>query len=90
MTKTELIFEVAKASDLPPSTVKRIVDALFAVITKELRRGEKIHTGIGTFLVRDRAAKMGRNPRTGEPIKLPAHKLPAFKPTPSLKTKVNR
>ena len=89
MTKTELIFEVAKASDLPPSTVKRIVDALFAVITKELRRGEKVYTGIGTFLVRERAARPGRHPRTGEPIKLPAHKYPQFKPSLSLKSAVN-
>lgn len=90
MTKSELIYEVTKASKLPTEDVKRVINALFTVITKELSHGEKVHTGVGTFLVRERAARVGRNPRTGEPIKIPACKLPAFRPTPSLKAKVNR
>ncbi len=90
MTKSELILAVAKASDRAPSEVKRIIDALFAVITKEFSRGEKVHTGVGTFRVSERAERDGRNPRTGEPIKIPACKLPAFRPSPSLKAKVNR
>lgn len=90
MTKSELIYEVTKATKLPTEGVKRIIDALFAVITKELSRGEKVYTDIGTFLVRERAERDGRNPRTSEPIKIPACKLPAFKPKPSLKAKVNR
>lgn len=90
MTKPELILAVAKASDCAPSEVKRIIDALFAVITKKLSRGEKVRTGVGTFRVSERAGRIGRNPRTGEPIKIPACKLPAFRPSPSLKAKVNR
>ena len=90
MTKAELIYEVKKATKLPAEDVKRVINALFAVITKELSRGEKVYTDIGTFLVRERAERDGRNPRTGEPIKIPASKLPAFRPSPSLKAKVNR
>ena len=89
MTKSQLIYEVAKASATPEKDVRRIINTQFAVIAKELQRGEKIYTDIGTFLVRDRAATIGRNPRTGELIKLPEHKLPAFKPSTSLKAKVN-
>lgn len=89
MTKSELIYEVTKATKLPTEDVKRIIDALFAVITEELSRGEKVYTGVGTFLVRERAERDGRNPRTGEPIKIPASKLPTFSASRSLKAKVN-
>ena len=89
MTKSELIYEVTKATKLPTEDVKRIIGALFAVITKELSRGEKVYTGVGTLLVRERAERDGRNPRTGEPIKIPASKLPAFRPSPAFKTMVS-
>ena len=89
MTKTELIYVVARESGLPERDVKRVMQTLTEIIFRELRLGNRVHTDMGTFLVTEYGAKMGRNPRTGELIQLSAHKYPQFKPSPSLKREVN-
>lgn len=79
MTKNQLIEKVAKKSNLTKRAAADAVNSTFNIIQENLLRGEKtIITGFGTFLVRKIAAKRGRNPRTGETIQNPAHKLPGF------------
>ena len=73
MNKTELIDAVAEAADLTKAESSRAVDAVVAAITKALKDGDAVTlVGFGTFQVRDRAARTGRNPRTGEIIEIPA------------------
>lgn len=93
MNKAELIEAVAKKSGATKAEAGRIFDAIFGtdggVIAKALKKGEKIQiTGFGTFEVRKRAARKGRNPRTGETIKIKASKNPVFKAGKSLKDAV--
>ena len=79
MTKKELIEKVAKKSNLTKRATDDAVNATFNLIKDALVRGEKVViTGFGTFLVRSRAARRGRNPQTGEPMQLPSKKLPSF------------
>ncbi len=79
MTKNKLIERVAKKSHLTKRAAADAVNSVFDLITDNLGRGEKtIITGFGTFLVRSRAARRGRNPQTGEPIQIPGKKLPSF------------
>ncbi len=79
MTKNQLIERVAKKSHLTKRAAADAVNSVFDLITDNLSRGEKtIITGFGTFLVRSRAARRGRNPQTGEPIQIPGKKLPSF------------
>ncbi|EKD91551.1 MAG: hypothetical protein ACD_30C00002G0048 [uncultured bacterium] len=79
MTKNELIEKVAKKSHLTKRAAADAVNAVFDLIRDNLSRGEKtIITGFGTFLVRSRAARRGRNPQTGETIQIPSKKLPSF------------
>jgi DNA-binding protein HU-beta len=79
MTKNELIIKVAKKANLTKSAAADSVNQTFNLIRDSLVRGEKvIITGFGTFLVRSRAARRGRNPQTGQVIQLPSKKLPAF------------
>lgn len=79
MTKNDLIEKVAKKSHLTKRAAADAVNATFNFIRDSLVRNEKvIITGFGTFLVRSRATRRGRNPQTGEVIQLPAKKLPAF------------
>ena len=90
MNKAELIEAVANKSGATKAEVGRIVDALFAtdggVIAKALKKGDRVQlTGFGTFEVRKRAARKGRNPQTGETIKIKASKNPVFKAGKSLK-----
>jgi DNA-binding protein HU-beta len=84
MNKSELIDAVADKSGSTKSEVARIFDAIFAVdggvIAKTLKKGGRVQiTGFGTFETRKRAARKGRNPKTGEAIKIKASKSPAFK-----------
>ena len=89
MTKTELIKAVADASGLTQVDSGKALDSLVDVVTKTLSRGEKLTwTGFGTFEVRMRAARMGRNPQTGAPLHIAAGKTPAFKAGKSLKDAV--
>ena len=90
MTKSELVYEVGKKLKLPAADVERIINAATTVIKTELAQGGKVlFIGFGTFEVHDRAEHNARNPRTGEPIKIPAHKIPHFKPGKSLKAAVS-
>ena len=89
MTKTGLIDALADRAGLTKVDAKKAVDIVTEVITKALARGEKITwTGFGTFEVRSRAARMGRNPQTGVPMRIPATKTPAFRAGKSLKDAV--
>lgn len=90
MTKTQLISDVADKSGLTKVDAGKALEALADVVTVALSRGEKVTwTGFGTFEVRTRAARMGRNPQTGEPLHIPAGKTPAFKAGKGLKDAVS-
>lgn len=90
MNKTELIAKVAETTELPKKDAGRAVEAVFDAITEALQNGEKVQlVGFGNFEVRDRSARKGRNPQTGEEIDIPASKVPAFKPGKALKDGVN-
>lgn len=79
MTKNQLIDKVAKKANLTKRAANDAVNAVFDLIRDNTLRGEKtIITGFGTFLVRSRAARRGRNPQTGETIQIPSKKLPSF------------
>ncbi|MBT2668984.1 HU family DNA-binding protein [Bacillus sp. ISL-4] len=89
MNKTDLVNTVATQADLTKGDAKKAVDALFETISNTLAKEEKIQlVGFGTFEVRDRAARTGRNPQTGEEIQIAASKVPAFKPGKELKEAV--
>ena len=89
MNKTELISAVADKADLSKADAGRAVDAFFAVVGKALKKKDKVSLlGFGTFLVRERAARAGRNPKTGAPIKIKASKNPAFKAGKALKDSI--
>ncbi len=86
MNKTELIARVAEKTDLSKKDVTRVVDAVFEIITDALQNGDKVQlVGFGNFEVRERSARKGRNPQTGEEIDIPAGKVPAFRPGKALK-----
>lgn len=90
MNKSELIEAVAKSADLSKADAGRAVDAFVDATTKALKKGDQVSlVGFGTFSVRERAAREGRNPRTGETIHIPASKSPAFKAGKALKDAVN-
>ena len=90
MTKQDLINAVADHAGLTKVDAGKSVDAVVSVVTAALARGEKVTwTGFGTFEVRPRAARMGRNPQTGAPIHIAAGKKPAFKAGKGLKDAVN-
>ncbi len=90
MNKTDLIETVAEAADLNKATATRAVDALLSGISDALKKGDQVTlVGFGTFEVRERAARTGRNPQTGESINIKASKAPAFKAGKALKDAVN-
>jgi len=90
MNKSELIEAIAKSADLSKADAGRAVDAFVDATTKALKQGDQVSlVGFGTFSVRSRAAREGRNPRTGETIHIPASKSPAFKAGKALKDAVN-
>lgn len=90
MNKNELVDAVATAADLKKSEATLAVDAVFEAITGSLKKGEEVRlVGFGTFAVSQRAASEGRNPRTGEAIKIAASKQPKFKAGKGLKDAVN-
>lgn len=89
MNKTDLINAVAEQAELTKKEAGLAVDAVFESIQNSLSKGEKVQLiGFGNFEVRDRAARKGRNPQTGEEIDIPASKVPAFKPGKALKEAV--
>ncbi|MDH4073571.1 MAG: HU family DNA-binding protein [Gammaproteobacteria bacterium] len=90
MNKGELIEAVAASAGLSRSDATKAVDAVVDSITKTLRKGGSVSlVGFGTFQVKSRAARMGRNPRTGEAIQIKASKVPGFKAGKGLKDAVN-
>jgi DNA-binding protein HU-beta len=89
MNKAELIEAVASKADLSKADAGRAVDGLFEAITKALKKNDKVSlVGFGTFSVRKRAARQGRNPKTGAVIKIAASKNPGFKAGKALKDAV--
>jgi DNA-binding protein HU-beta len=89
MNKTELINAVAEASELSKKDATKAVDAVFDSILNALKDGDKVQLiGFGNFEVRERAARKGRNPQTGDEIEISASKVPAFKPGKALKDAV--
>ena len=89
MTKQMLVDAVADMAGLTKVDANKALDAVVGAISSSLRRGEKMTwTGFGTFEVRARAARMGRNPQTGAPLHIPATKTPAFKAGKGLKDAV--
>jgi DNA-binding protein HU-beta len=90
MNKAELIDAVSGQSGLAKAEATRAVDAVFETITTALRSGDSVALlGFGTFVVKARAARAGRNPRTGETIAIAASKVPDFKAGKALKDAVN-
>ncbi|MBR0260523.1 MAG: HU family DNA-binding protein [Selenomonadaceae bacterium] len=90
MTRAELIVQVADKAKLDRKTAERAVTATFEAIKAALIEGDKVQVlGFGTFEVRERAARKGRNPRTGEEIEIKSSKLPSFKSGKSLKEACN-
>ncbi len=90
MNKTELIDAVAERTNMSKADAARAVDAVLETVTETLKRGDSVTlVGFGTFEVRERAARTGRNPRTGETIEIKASRAPAFKAGKALKDAVN-
>ncbi len=79
MNKTDLVDAIAASSDLPKVQAKSVLEAVLESITKSLKKGEAVQlVGFGTFKVNKRAARTGRNPQTGQEMKIAATKVPAF------------
>ncbi len=91
MTKAELVEEVSKVSDLTKKHSEVIVDTVFQSIIDALHRGEKIELrGFGSFRLRQRESRKGRNPKTGDKVDVPPKRVPYFKPGKELKDLINR
>ena len=90
MNKAELIEAVAEGADISKAAASRAVDAALDAMTGALKKGDQVNlVGFGTFSVRERSARTGRNPRTGETINISAAKVPGFKAGKALKDAVN-
>jgi integration host factor subunit beta len=90
MTKAELVEEVANSSDLTKKDAEVIVQTVLDSIVESLKTGQKIELrGFGSFRVRNRSSRQGRNPKTGSTVKVPAKKVPYFKPGKELKELIN-
>lgn len=86
MTKAELVERIAKDADVSKASAERALNSFIGAITKSLKKGNKVTlVGFGTFSVSKRKARKGRNPRTGEPIKIEARKTPKFSAGKALK-----
>ncbi len=89
MNKTDLVNAVAEKTDLSKKDAAKAVDAVFETVMDSLSEGEKVQIiGFGNFEVRERKARKGRNPQTGEEIQIPASKVPAFKAGKALRDAV--
>jgi integration host factor subunit beta len=90
MTKADLVEEVAKVTELTRKDSEVIVDTLFESVIKALKTGDKLEVrGFGSFRVRQRNARVGRNPKTGDKVEVPAKRVPYFKPSKELKDLIN-
>ncbi len=91
MNKTELVAAVAENAALTKKDAEKAINAVIATVTDALKGGDKVQlVGFGTFEVRKRGARTGKNPRTGAAIKIAASKVPAFKAGKALKDIVNK
>src|SRR6478735_936113 len=90
MTKADLVEEVAKVTELTRKDSEVIVDTMFESVIKALKTGDKLEVrGFGSFRVRQRNARVGRNPKTGEKVEVQAKRVPYFKPSKELKDLIN-
>ncbi|MBB3192176.1 HU family DNA-binding protein [Halomonas cerina] len=90
MNKSELIEAIAASADIPKAAAARALDAMVDTVTDSLKKGDSVSlVGFGTFTVKERAARTGRNPQTGQPIEISAAKVPSFKAGKALKDSVN-
>jgi len=91
MTKAELVDEVARVVQLTKKQAEMIVNIVFDSIVDSLRAGQKIELrGFGSFRLRSRKSRTGRNPKTGEKVEVPSKKIPYFKPGKELKELINK
>ena len=91
MTKAELVDEVARVVQLTKKQAEAIVNIVFDSSVESLRAGQKIElSGFGSFRLRSRKSRTGRNPKTGEKVEVPSKKIPYFKPGKELKELINR
>ncbi len=90
MNKTEFVEAVAQSADVPKTTAAKVIDSMVATVGNALKEGDQVTLiGFGTFLVRKREAREGRNPRTGDTIQIAASNVPSFKAGKALKDAVN-
>ncbi|WP_111740792.1 nucleoid-associated protein HU-beta [Leminorella richardii] len=90
MNKSQLIERIASGADISKAAAGRSLDAIIDAVTEALKSGDQVSlVGFGSFVVRERAARTGRNPQTGKEIKIAAAKVPAFRPGKALKDAVN-
>jgi integration host factor subunit beta len=90
MTKADLIEDISQAAEMSRKDSELIVDTIFESIVKSLRTGQKIEIrGFGSFRTRERKSRVGRNPKTGARVEVPAKRIPYFKPSKELKDVVN-
>ena len=91
MTKSELILKITKKNSfLYQKDIQKIIDTLFISITKALDNADRVELrGFGTFTTKHRDARIGRNPKTGEPVAIPQKKMPFFKMGKSMKERIN-
>jgi len=91
MTKADLVEKVAQQADMTKKDAEQLVEIIFESITDTLNRGEKIELrGFGSFRVRERNARKGRNPKTGVSVSIPAKRVAYFKPGKELKEIINQ
>jgi len=90
VNKSELVDAIASGADISKASAGRALDSMVDTITESLRKGDPVAlVGFGTFSVKDRAARQGRNPQTGATIQIPAARVPGFKAGKGLKDAVN-
>ena len=90
MTKAALVEEVSRSAELPRKEAEKVVDTVFASIVESLRNGQKVELrGFGSFRLRHRRSRRGRNPRTGDAVDVPPKTVPYFKPGKELRALIN-
>ncbi|MUK64783.1 HU family DNA-binding protein [Aliivibrio fischeri] len=90
VNKSQLVDQIAESADISKAAAGRALDALVETVTETLKNGDQVTlVGFGSFVVRERAARTGRNPKTGEAIEISAAKVPAFKAGKALKDACN-
>ncbi|AZL84228.1 HU family DNA-binding protein [Aliivibrio salmonicida] len=90
VNKSQLVDQIAENADISKAAAGRALDALVETVTETLKSGDQVTlVGFGSFIVRERAARTGRNPKTGEAIEISAAKVPAFKAGKALKDACN-